>query len=174
MRGSLTAWLLLVLAMSPCRLVATDQEEPARKGSVADVLLTISGEVEPPLKLTAEALGKLTRQTVHAKDHDGKEADFEGFSLHDVLKSAGVKLGQDLRGKALETYLVVEAKDKYRAVFALPELDPAFSERVILLADRRDKKPLDEKHGPFQVIVPGEKRHARWVRQVVTLKIGRA
>jgi len=174
MRSFRTAWFILVLAMLPCRLVATDQDEPARKGSDADVLLTISGEVERPLKLTAEALGKITRQTVHAKDHDGKEADFEGFSLHDVLKSAGVKFGQDLRGKALETYLVVEAKDQYRAVFALPELDPAFSDRVILLADRRDKKPLDEKHGPFQIIVPGEKRHARWVRQVVTLKIGRA
>ncbi len=174
MRGSRTVWFLLVVAMLPCRLVATGQEEPSQKSSESDVLLTVSGEVERPLKLTAEALGKLTRQTVHAKDHDGKEADFEGFSLHDVLKSAGVKLGQDLRGKALETYLVVEAKDQYRAVFALPELDPAFSDRVILLADRRDKKVLDEKHGPFQIIVPGEKRHARWVRQVVTLKMGRA
>ena len=30
---------------------------------------------------------------------------------------------------------------------------------MILLADRRDKKPLDERHGPLQIIVPGEKRH---------------
>jgi hypothetical protein len=26
---------------------------------------------------------------------------------------------------------------------------------------------------PFQIIVPGEKKHARWVRQVIRLKVGR-
>ena len=111
---------------------------------------------------------------MHAKDHVGKEADYEGVALVDVLKAAGVKFGQDMTRKALANFLVVEAADQYRAVFAMPELDPAFTDRVIVLADRRDKKPLDEKHGPFQIIVPGEKRHARWVRQVVSLKIGRA
>lgn len=71
-------------------------------------------------------------------------------------------------------YLVVEASDGYRAVFAMPELDPAFSDRVILLADRRDGRPLPDQAGPLQVIVPGEKKHARWVRQVIRLRIGRA
>ena len=93
----------------------------------------------------------------------------------DVLKAAGVKFGQDLRGKGrLANYLVVKAADGYRAVFALPELDPAFSDRVILLADHRDTKPLDAQHGRVQIIVPGEKKHARWVRQVITLRIGHA
>jgi hypothetical protein len=123
--------------------------------------------------LTAPEFARLPRQKVRAKDHQGKEADFEGVPLVEVLKASGVKFGQDLRGPALATYLVVEAADGYRAIFALPELDPAFSDRVILLADRRDGKPLDGKEGPLRVIVPGEKRHARWVRQVIALKIGR-
>jgi hypothetical protein len=71
-------------------------------------------------------------------------------------------------------YLVVEASDGYRAVFALPELDPEFTDRVILLADRRDGRPLSDHDGPLQVIAPGEKWHARWVRQVIRLKAGRA
>ena len=50
---------------------------------------------------------------------------------------------------------------------------PGFTDRVILLADRRDGKPLSAREGPFQVIVPGEKKHARWVRQVIRLKVGR-
>ena len=94
--------------------------------------------------------------------------------LVEVLRSAGVKFGHDLRGPALATYLVVEAADGYRAVFALPELDPASTDRVILLADRRDGKPIDAKDGPLRVIVPGEKRHSRWVKQVIALKVGRA
>jgi hypothetical protein len=43
-----------------------------------------------------------------------------------------------------------------------------------LLADRRDDKPLSGQAGPLQVIVPGEKKHARWVRQAIRIKVGRA
>ena len=71
------------------------------------------------------------------------------------------------------TYLVVEATDSYRVVFALPEIDPAFTERTILLVDRRDHQPLSPHDGPLHVIVPGEKRHARWVRQVTAFTIRR-
>ena len=53
----------------------------------------------------------------------------------------------------------------------MAELDPAFTDRVILLADRADGQPLDNKAGPFRIVVPGEKRMARWVRQVIVLKV---
>ena len=63
-------------------------------------------------------------------------------------------------------YLLVEAADGYRVVFALPELDPAFTERMVLLADHRDGQPLTTTEGPLRLVVPDDKRHARWVRQV--------
>jgi hypothetical protein len=45
-------------------------------------------------------LAKLSRQQIKAKDHDGKEILFEGGSVAEVLKLAGVKLGGDtMRGK---------------------------------------------------------------------------
>jgi hypothetical protein len=37
-----------------------------------------------------------------------------------------------------------------------------------------DGTALSDKDGPFQLVVPGEKRAARWVRQVTALKIRRA
>jgi DMSO/TMAO reductase YedYZ molybdopterin-dependent catalytic subunit len=174
MRNSRTACLFAALCIAPGIAVAPGQEPPKSNTAPSKTIVSVKGEAERPLELTAEEFAKLPRQTVHAKDHDGKEADYEGVALVELLKAAGVKLGQELRGKALASYLVVEASDGYRAVFALPELDPAFTERVILLADRRDKKPLDDRHGPLQIVVPGEKKHARWVRQVVALKIGHA
>ena len=54
------------------------------------------------------------------------------------------------------------------------DLDPDFTDRVILLADRRDGHPLSSKEGPFRIVVPGEKRHARWVREVTALVIQEA
>jgi DMSO/TMAO reductase YedYZ molybdopterin-dependent catalytic subunit len=72
------------------------------------------------------------------------------------------------------TYVMVGAADGYRVVFALPEIDPAFSDRLILLADRRDQQPLSPEEGPLRLVVPGEKRQARWVRQVTSVTIRRA
>jgi DMSO/TMAO reductase YedYZ molybdopterin-dependent catalytic subunit len=139
-----------------------------------NALLTVSGEMERPLKLSLADLSKLPRHSVQAKDHDGKESKYEGVMLGEILQQAGVKFGKDLRGKALATYLLADAADGYQAVFALTELDSAFTDRVILLADRCDDRPLPASNGPFQIIVPHEKRHARWVRQVTTLTLHRA
>lgn len=138
------------------------------------VVLKISGEVERPLNLTMADLSKLSRRTVRAKDHDGKETEFSGVRLSDVLQLAGVKFGEEMRGKNLSLYLLAEAADNYRAVYALPELDAAFTDKMILLADQRDGKPLSEKEGPLRIVVPDEKRQGRWVRQVVSLVIKRA
>jgi DMSO/TMAO reductase YedYZ molybdopterin-dependent catalytic subunit len=153
-------------------------QAPATAGAGATqtgpVVVKVEGEVSTPLRLTAVELSQLPRQSVIARAHDEKESRFEGVALFDVLKKAGLPTGKDLRGKAVTLYLVVEAADGYRAVFALPELDPAFTDRVILLADRRDGQGLSSHDGPLQIVVPGEKRHARWVRQVIALRIGRA
>ena len=67
--------------------------------------------------------------------------------------------------------LLVEAADDYHVVIALPELDPAFTDKQIVLAFARYGKPLDAKEGPYRLVIPDEKRMARWVKQVTTLKI---
>jgi hypothetical protein len=76
-----------------------------------------------------------------------------------------------MKGKRLATCLLVEAAGDYQAVIALPELDPAFTDKQVVLAFLRDGKPLTEKEGPYRIVIPDEKRMARWVRQVATLKI---
>ncbi|HEV7684080.1 MAG TPA: molybdopterin-dependent oxidoreductase [Pyrinomonadaceae bacterium] len=137
-------------------------------------VLRVAGEVARPLELTSADLAKLPRQTVKAKDHDGKVVTFEGIALVEILRLAGVEFGEKLRGKSLALFLVVEAADEYRAVYALPELDPAYNDQIIILADRRDGNALSDTEGPWRIIVPQEKRQARWVRRVVALTIRRA
>src|SRR6266481_964080 len=139
-----------------------------------DVLLTVGGEVEHPLKLTRADLDKFARQTLRAKDHDGKEYTYEGVAVLEILQKAGLKFGDALRGKALATYLLVEAADGYQAVYALPEFDPPSNDRMILLADRQDGAAFPATAGPLKMIVPGDKTHARWVRQVKSMTIVRA
>ena len=74
----------------------------------------------------------------------------------DCLRLVGVPLGEQLRGDRLAMYVVVEASDKYRVLFALPELDAAFTDRVVLLADRRDEQPLPAAEGPLCLVIPDE------------------
>jgi len=82
-----------------------------------------------------------------------------------------VKLGEAIRGKALANYLMVEAGDGYRVAFTLPEVDPVFTDLIFLLADRRDGQPMGEYEGRLRIVVPHEKRHARWMRRVVNLYV---
>src|SRR5206468_410611 len=98
----------------------------------------------------------------------------EGVELGEVLKLAGTKFGEQLRGKDLALFLLVQAADGYRAVFALPEIDRAHTDRLVLLADSSNGKPLPDNQGRLRVIVPDEKHQSRWVRQVIALTIRRA
>jgi hypothetical protein len=123
-----------------------------------------------PFKITAAEIAALPHQKISVDDH-GRTVRFEGVALRLVLEKAGVALGSSLRGKRLSSCLLVEAADGYRVVFALPELDTSFTDRVVLLADQADGHPLSSKEGPFRIIVPGDKIMARWVREVTTLKI---
>jgi hypothetical protein len=118
----------------------------------------------------------LTMADIEALPHTripvgASEAAYDGVLVQTLLEKADVTFGDSLRGKRMSSCLLVEAADGYQVVFALPEFDPAFTNRQIFLAFSRDGKPLDAKEGPYRIIVPDEKRMARWVRQVNTLRI---
>jgi DMSO/TMAO reductase YedYZ molybdopterin-dependent catalytic subunit len=178
MRFRLTC-LLFVFLIS-CVSILVQSGEAAIAGIVHDPStatgtgLTVEGEVAKPVKLSLADLAKLPHKTVQAKGHDGKENTYEGVPLIDILSAAGVPFGEQLGGQNLALFLLVGAADGYHAVFALPELDPAYTDRVVILADKIDGKPFGTDQGPLRIVVPDEKRQARWVRQVTTFTIMRA
>jgi len=167
-RPAVFALLVIVcLALFGGPVVGQTQNTPAP-------ILKVGGEVSVPLQLSAADFAKLPRTSTKAKDHSGKESVFEGVSLVEILKLAGLKFGEEFRGKQMALFLVVDAVDGYRVVIALQELDPSFNDKLFLLADRRDGSPLTARDGPLQIIVPSEKRQGRWVRQVTLLTVRRA
>jgi glucose/arabinose dehydrogenase len=133
--------------------------------------LTVTGESGKTVTVTEDVWKKLPRKTVKVNGPKDRSATYEGVPLAELLGLAGVKLGKELRGPRMANYLLVEAADGYRVVFALPEVDPQRTDNVILLADRCDGKPLDGKEGPYRVIVPHERTHSRWIRQVTRLEV---
>ena len=123
--------------------------------------------------LSAADLSALQQHTVKATDH-GTLATFEGVLLTDVLATVDLPLGEKFHSTGASYYLIVEANDGYRAVFAWAELDSTFMDKTVYVVTRRDGKPLSDANGPFQLVAPGEKRTARWVRQVTALRIRQA
>lgn len=160
--------LLLTLLLT---LVATHH---ALRAAEPEFALIVRNEEGRETRMSMGEFAKFPRVNVRAKDEKGKEAVWEGTALHEVLKAAGVKFGDAIRGAALANYLIVEAADGYRVVFAIPELDPAFTDLMYILADRRDERPMGEYEGRWRIVVPHEKRHARWVRRVASLTLQRA
>ncbi len=161
------------LALSGFGWCASLKAQTPAAAPAAVETLAIRGNGVTPLALTGEEFSKLPRTTVSVTNRDGSKTAFEGVSLFDVMRRAGMRAGEGVHGKEAVTIttavVVVEAKDGYRAVFAQAEFDLAYTSRVILVADRKDGKPLSAEEGPYRVIAPDDKRPARWVRNVAAL-----
>jgi DMSO/TMAO reductase YedYZ molybdopterin-dependent catalytic subunit len=130
----------------------------------------VTGEVKQTLTLSADDLAKMPRASVRTTNN-GMETIYEGVWLHEVLKRAGVPQGSELRGKALAGYVLAEAQDGYQVVFSVGELDPAFIDNEILLADTANGKPLFGAQGRFRLVVPKDKPGARSVRMLTKLEV---
>jgi len=149
-------WVLLVCCLTTIHLHAQTLQ-----------VVTLEGH---STAFTTDQIAKLPHVTVETHDHE-KSVQFEGVVVSSILTSAGIQLGDTIRGPRLAEGILVVAADGYKVLFALPELDPAFAAREIILADKRDGKSLDAKEGPFRIVAPGDKRPARWARQVIELRV---
>jgi hypothetical protein len=154
------AFILTLLVIVP---LVTAQESP---------VLRVSGNDIQTTEMTAAMLAKMPRLSLDLRDpHSGEVQRYEGVRLSDLLAKAGVALGDKLRGRALAMYVLAQASDGYAVAFSIAELDPAMSENQIIVADRMNGKPLDAKQGPFKIVVPSDKRPARWIRMLTALKV---
>ena len=122
------------------------------------------------LTLSVADLAAMPRTTAAVTAHD-QEAIYEGVSVRELLTRVGVPSGEALRGRDLAQAVLVTGADGYQAVFGVAEFDPAFTDRIAVLADRKNGNLLAGNEAPFQLVLTSEKRPARWVRQVVSIEV---
>lgn len=159
---------LPAFAMSvACFAAALCAQPPAS----APAALAVAGDVATPLQLTPDDLAKMPRTSVTVDDTDGAKVTYEGVALSVVLQKAGGPSGKDLRGKALAGYVVAKAHDGYEVVLGMGETDAGITGNTILVADKRDGKPLFQYQGPFRLVIPGDKAGARQVRMLERLEV---
>ncbi|MEO6283436.1 MAG: molybdopterin-dependent oxidoreductase [Dyadobacter sp.] len=133
--------------------------------------LSVIGEVTTPLELKLTELATFKQVSHKVKDRNGKEHVFAGVTLIEILEKAGVTTGAKLRGENLAKYLLISAADGYEVLYSLAEIDPEFTDQVILLATTKDGQPLGNGEGPFRIITPNDKKPARWIREVRSIKV---
>lgn len=141
--------------------------ETAGAQTPATLQVEVGGVTRP---ITETELKAMPQDTVRGRAHGGPEEVFVGPTLARVLAAAGAPV-DSLRGRALAQYVVVEARDGYRVVFAVAELSAALSPQRVILAHTVDGRPLAAEQAPFRVIAEGELRPARWARQVTALRL---
>ena len=92
-----------------------------------------------------------------------------GVWLRDLVAAAGLPAGEAVKGRALVMQVTAVAADGYRVGFSLGEIDARLGNAKILVADACDGKPLAAADGPVRLVVEGEQRAARSIRQLVKL-----
>jgi len=148
------------------------QQHLSAQNPGASTALRIGGNVATPQELSAADLKKMPRKTLTVVNpHDKKSEVYEGVLLQELLRRAGAPQRDRLRGPVMATYVLAEASDGYRVVFSLAELDTDFLDSDVIVADTLNGAPLGANQGPFKMVVPHDKRPARWVRMLKSLTV---
>jgi DMSO/TMAO reductase YedYZ molybdopterin-dependent catalytic subunit len=165
---------ILRRALALTALAAITLQAQTHASSASDTLLRIDGDIPKPLAFTRAALEALTQDTLRASAHDAPARLYRGVPISALLALVGAPSGHALRGPALATTIIASARDGYRVAFSIAELDSGFVQRRVLVALTADGKPMNDEEGPLRIIVEGEGRPARWIRQLIALHIRRA
>ncbi|RUL61458.1 molybdopterin-binding protein [Dyella dinghuensis] len=159
-------WLALLLA-----LLAFSSINVAAQTAPADQpVVRVIADGKAPITLDHTALAAMPRVSVTASAHHEAPSRWQGVSLQSILQKVDAPSGEKLRGHAMTTIVRVTASDHYQIVFSLAELDPMLGNEQAMLADTQDGHPI-AKDGPYRIVVPGDKRPARWIRSVTTIEV---
>jgi len=117
-----------------------------------------------PSALAALPHTSITVFNIHAKVNQ----TYSGVPLIDLLIPLGVPAKP--HGKDLRLYLVAEGADGYKAVYSVAEVNPDLHDATVIVADSLDGKPIGDS-GPLLLVATGDKRPARWVRNLVAIRV---
>ena len=157
--------LLPTIVFTVVSLVPALGQEPATRNN-ASTELRVGGDVPTPFTLSATDL-----KLKVINPHENREEIYEGVAVQELLRRAGVPQKEKLRGPAMAMYVLAEASDGYRVVYALAELDSDFQDSDVIVADTVNGSPLGDKQGPFKMVAPHDKRPARWIRMLKSLTV---
>ena len=154
-----------------CTSTLFAQEMHQHAPSVPSKSLTVRSSDGKTLTLNPQELAALPHKSVAVFNaHTKANETYSGVPLASLLDRVGAPLGEKVHGAVLMTGVVAEGTDGYKVLFALAEVDTAFHNGDVFVADSMDGHPLGE-DGAFKLVSTEDKRPARRVRNLITISI---
>jgi hypothetical protein len=124
---------------------------------------------EKTAEWTSDKIASLPHTSINVyNEHEKANQAYTGVPLINLLEQLAVPTKP--RGKDFRLYVVAEGSDGYQVVYSLGEIAPDVHDATVLVADQVDGKSLGN-NGLFQLVATGEKRPARWVRNLVAVRV---
>ncbi|MGA2216873.1 MAG: hypothetical protein ABSG51_02220 [Terracidiphilus sp.] len=118
---------------------------------------------------TPAMLANLPHTTITVyNEHIKANQTYSGVPLIGLLTV--LRVPDKPHGKEFRFYLVAEGSDGYQVVYSLAEVTPDVHDATVIVADTLDGKPITD-DGPLKLVATGEKRPARWVRNLVAIRV---
>jgi hypothetical protein len=164
--ATIRRWIAVLLAL----LTFTSIDVAAQTAPTGQPVVRVIADGNAPLTLDRASLAAMPRVSVTASAHHEAPSQWQGVALQSILQKVHAPSGEQLRGHAMTSVVRIAASDHYQVVFSLAELDPMLGNEQVILADTQDGRPI-AKDGPYRIVVPGDKRPARWIRNVTTIEV---
>ena len=174
MKARIACTAVFLCAMGIGNLAAQGQQQPAMPMDemhkpappAGPLQITFEGKSATWTTATLAPLPHVTI-TVH-NEHTKADETYSGVPLIALLTPLG--LSDKPRGKQLRLYVVAAGSDGYEAVYSIGEITPDVHDSTVMVADTEDGLPIAA-DGPLKLVATGEKRPARWVRNLVTIDV---
>ncbi len=144
---------------------------PAR--AAAPPAFQVAGAVGKPRTWTAAQLQKELPASIQTVSYTRKGTAHTAHAvpLWAVVQAEQPQINPQIKRHLLQFVASVRGRDGYTVLFTLGEIAPDFGASAVWVAWDEDGKPLPEDDGPVELIVPGDKRAARWVHGVSAITL---
>jgi len=148
--------------------LAQAMEHHDEKPAIPSKALTITANGKSAT-LTLADIQAMPQKTLRVHNgHNNQDELYTGVAVSDLLAKYGVSLTD--AHKVYHTYVKAEGTDKYWVLYSASELESEMATWESIIAIAMDGKPLAE-DGAFKIVAGGERRPARWVRNLTSLTI---
>lgn len=116
-------------------------------------------------------MAKLPQSTLKVHNaHSNRDETYSGVAVADLLASAGLPFSKESQPAFLRSYIRAQGSDFYFVLYSATEVQPELSQTSIIVATQVDGHEIGP-DGRFKLVSSGDKRPARWVRNLVSLSL---
>ena len=148
--------------------MAMEHHEAKAAVRSTSLVVTVNGKATT---LTQEQLAAMPQRALTVRNgHSSAEETYSGVGVNDLLAKLGITVEGAGAKQVYRSYVKAEGTDHYWVLYSASELQAGLRTTDAIVALTLDGKPLDT-DGAFKLVVAGEKKPARWVRNLAALTV---